>query len=53
VIPLFLIWVTFQSCVRAAWVLPAPPDPGVVQSVPTPPWLPKSIRPIEFEAFEI
>ncbi len=36
---------------RAACVLPAPPEPGVVQSVPVE--LPRAIRPVPSAAFEI
>src|ERR1051325_1689227 len=50
-IAFILICVTFQYWGRAACVLPAPPKPGVVQSVPA--LDPKSITPAPSELREI
>ncbi len=47
--PLRLIRVRWYMPLREAWVLPAPPTPGVVQSVPA--LVPKARLPsVEFES---
>src|SRR6266849_1168823 len=51
VMAFILICVTFQYCVRDACVFPAPPKPGVVQSVPAPD--PKSMTPAPFAEREM